>query len=200
MWFPSRQPHKTRSSTLETVTFCSGWYDFIILLHAKIKDIKNLFSWESVKWNIWALNYNNTWCCLSWCMNSVTEQKLLYLLEVFLINDINSVFKPMALSLRSHQRSLTGSLLFQHSSHLLQNARQERWAPSCWQTQWARMGWTSRASCTRLPKSSASAADGSSSTWIRTSYRVRRKQDGGYHYRLIKLLKLKFEGCVMLYI
>lgn len=37
------------------------------------KDIKNLFSSEWVKWNvsyIQALNFNNTWCSLSWCINS----------------------------------------------------------------------------------------------------------------------------------
>lgn len=34
---------------------------------------KNLFCWESVNWNvsyIWILNYKNTWCSLSWCLNS----------------------------------------------------------------------------------------------------------------------------------
>lgn len=61
-------------------------------------------------------------------------------------------------------------LTFCSFSHnlLVQNAKPEKWGPSCWRTQWARMTWTSPASCPRLPRSSASEVDDSSSTWTRT--------------------------------
>lgn len=75
----------------------------------------------------------------------------------------------------------------QHTSHLPQNAWQERWPPCCWRTQWVRMGSTTPLCCLRLPRCSGSAAGGSNSTWTRTSPRVRRK-DGACHFHSVHWL------------
>lgn len=146
---------------------CTLWR---VVLHCHGDDTArgSLISILCVSFQFWTQIHLRKFLFKGKCSTLSSAMKLLTLASLLWL-DINGMDLFTYLLAKSVRKTISHCF---RVMNFLQSARLVRWARCCWWTQWATMPSTTQACCLRPAKSLASAADGWSSTWTRTSLKV----------------------------